>query len=150
MSWLEFASNIIDNVFSWPVAVLLIVLLLRKQIREVLLSVENFVVEGGGTKVSVTRSLELAKQSITAAKAILPHPDESGAVERQHAKDLAEQYSDVSELAQRNPPYAMEVAWERLITEQVRRLARNRGLSTVGDTTYLFKELIPARLSRIP
>jgi hypothetical protein len=89
MSWLEFASNIIDNVLSWPVAVFLIVLLMRKQIRELLLSVENFVVEAGGTRVSLTRSLERANEVVAAAKAdLLPPPNDSDAAERTEVEHL--------------------------------------------------------------
>jgi len=143
MSWLEFFANIIDNVFSWPVAVLLIVLVLRKQLRELFRTVERLVLEAGGTKVSFTRNLEIAKEGITANKAILPHPDEPDEpdeAERQDIEYLDKQYSYASELAQKNPSYAMEVAWDRLMAEPVRRLADARGLPP-GDTMDLLNKL---------
>jgi hypothetical protein len=146
MSWLEFTAIIIDNVLSWPVAVLLIVLLLRKQLRELFRTVENFVLEAGGTKVSITRGLELAREGVAVAKAeALPSPTESeassdlygepgttytnpsdtDAAAAKEAEYLADQYQHAWKLAQRNPSYAIEVAWERLVAEQVRRLAHS-------------------------
>ena len=169
MNWLEFFANMIDNVLSWPVAVLLIVLILRKQLRELFRTVENFVLEHGGTKFSVTRNLEIAKESVAAAKAqALPPPTESEASDTPYddqgspydetdtfytdpsntdtaaakeAEYLAEQYSHAWKLARRDPSYAIEVAWDRLIAEQVRRSAHDRGQPPADDTFYLLKQL---------
>jgi len=151
MGWLEFSANIIDNVLSWPAAVLLIVFLLRKQLRELFHTIENVVLEWGGTKVSLTRSLERAREGVAAVKPDeeleapkpnRPKPDRADrellAKENQY---LSNQYLYTSELAQKNPSQAIEVAWHRFIAEQVRRLADDRDLPPDGDTTYLLNEL---------
>jgi hypothetical protein len=165
VNWLEFFANIIDNVLSWPVAVLLIVLLLRKQLRELFRTVENFVLEAGGTKFSLTRNLETARESLAAGKAeaLLPptkseassedpesvdlapaHKEERSPPDTTAMKEaeyLAEQYSHTWKLARKDPSYAIEVAWDRLIAEQVRRSAHDRGLPTSNDTFKLLIEL---------
>jgi hypothetical protein len=141
MGWLEFAANIIDNVLSWPVAVLLIVLLLRKQLRELFHTVENLVLEHGGTRLSINRNLERARESVAAAKSDreleAPKPDAAA----EEAQYLADQYQHAWKLARRNPLNAIEVAWDRLIAEQVRRLAHDRGLPPADDTMHQLKEL---------
>lgn len=128
MNWLEFVANLIDNVLSWPVALFLIVFLLRKQIRELFRTIENFVLELGGTKVSVTRSLELAREGVAAAKSDkeleAPEPDKElealkpdrQAVGKEH-QYLTNQFLYTAELTQTNPPHAIEVAWHRFIAE---------------------------------
>jgi len=135
MNWLEFTSNIMDNVLSWPVAVLLIVLILRKQLRELFRTIENLVLEAGGTKLSVTRNLELAKEGIAAAKS----ETELGA--QQENEYLRNQYEYISGLAQRNPNSAIAEAYDRFIVEQVNRLAHDKGLPAAGNPRYLLKEL---------
>jgi hypothetical protein len=127
MGWLEFAANIIDNVLSWPVAVLLIVFLLRNQLRGLFHTVENFVLEAGGTKVSFTRSLERARGGVAAARVdILPSPtgsdtsgnlyDEQGSAYTPSNTDAAvppeneylnNQHKHAVELAQRHPSFAI-------------------------------------------
>jgi hypothetical protein len=134
MNWLEFSANIIDNVFSWPVAVLLIVFLLRKQLRELVRTVENLVVEAGGTRVSINRSLERAREGVAAAKS-----DKEFEV-REEDEYLLKQYSYMSELAQNSPSYVVTIAWERFIEEQVRHLAHDKDLPP-GDTMPLLNEL---------
>jgi hypothetical protein len=135
MNWLEFFANIIDNVFSWPVAVLLIVVLLRKQLRELFRTVENFVLEAGGTKVSVTRSLERAREGVEAAKS------DKELEAQQETEYLLNQFSYILDLTQRDPASAITVAYERLIAEQVNRLAHDKDLPAAGDERYLLKEL---------
>jgi hypothetical protein len=163
MNWLEFFANLIDNVLSWPVAVLLIVLLLRKQLRELFRTVENFVLEHGGTRVSFTRSLERAREGVAAAKAearprlreassddpeskasipaLEEEPSSLDATAAKEAEYLAEQYSHAWKLARRNPSRAIEFAWDRLVAEQVRRLAQDRGLRPADATHYVLNEL---------
>jgi hypothetical protein len=155
MSWLEFAANFIDNVLSWPVAVFLIVVLLRKQLRELFRTIENFVLESGGTKVSFTRSLERAREGVAAATVLhevghnigLPHSgtyvhgERTDVAARKEDEYLANQYKHTLERAESHPSYAIEVAWDRLIAEQVRRLAHDRDLPPADDTFYQLSEL---------
>jgi hypothetical protein len=135
MNWLEFTSNIIDSVLSWPVAVLLIVVLLRKQLRELFRTIENLVLEAGGTKFSVTRRLELARESVEAIKS------ETEIGTQQENEYLRNQYEYVLGLAQRNADSAIAEAYERFIREQVNRLAYDKGLPAAGNHRYLLKEL---------
>jgi hypothetical protein len=135
MSGLEFTSNIIDNIFSWPVAVLLIVLILRRQLRELFHTIENLVLEAGGTKVSITRRLELAKESIATAKS------ETEIGTQQENEYLNNQYSYIVELAGRNADSAIAEAYKRFIQEPVNRLAYDEGLPSAGNPRYLLKEL---------
>jgi hypothetical protein len=135
MNWLEFTANIIDTVLSWPVAVLFIVVLLRKQLRELFRTVENFVLEAGGTKVSFTRSLERAREGVEAATSA----KELGA--QQETEYLLNQYSYILDLAQRDPSSAIAEAYERFIGEQVNRLAHDKNLPAAGNDMYLLKEL---------
>jgi hypothetical protein len=135
MSWLEFAANIIDNVLSWPVAVLLVVPLLRKQLRELFHTIENFVLEAGGTRVSFTRSLERAREGVAAAKS----DRELGA--QQETEYLLNQFSYILDLAQRKPASALAEAYERFKQEQINRLAHDKDLPAAGNERYLLQEL---------
>lgn len=167
MNWMEFTANIIDNVFSLPVALLLIVFLLREQIRELFRTVTNLGLEHGGTRLSLTRSLEHASEHAREGLAadgveVLLAPtssDDSGEenisgklhedpgtigttpsntdAAAAEAEYLAEQYSYTWKLARSNPSSAIEVAWDRLIAEQVRRLAHDRGLRPADDMGLL-------------
>jgi hypothetical protein len=169
MTWLEFFSNIIDNILSWPVAVLFIVLVLRKELGELFHTVENFVLEAGGTRVSFTRNLERAKERAAAATAgVLPSPtgsDTSGNLDGEQAdldepvagtrnripldndvlrkadQSLRNEYWYTTELAQTRPSFAMQSAWHRLIGDPIRRLADEKDVPPAGDTLYLLNEL---------
>jgi hypothetical protein len=143
MTGLEFIAGIIDNIFSWPVAVLLIVLILRKQLAELFHTVESFVVEAGGTRVSFNRTLERAKEGLAEAKRALPPTkradlDEAESQDDDHYFDSQSLYA--LDYSQEDPEYAVVAAWERLIVEQVRRLAHVMGLSPSG-TPELLREL---------
>ena len=148
MTWLEFAASIIDNVFSWPVAALLIVLILRRQLADLFRTVESFVLEAGGTRVSFNRGLERAREGLAeAAKKPLPAGHDGaqrGQLEDAETADnayLSDQYSYISGLAQSNPSYAIETAWEQLIADQANRLAYEKGLPPSGETLYQLAKL---------
>jgi hypothetical protein len=64
MGWIEFFSHVIDNVLSWPVAIVVTVLILRKQLQDLFRTIENFVLRGAGWEVSFNRRLEKARENI--------------------------------------------------------------------------------------
>jgi hypothetical protein len=143
MTGLEFASGIIDNIFSWPVAVLLIVLILRRQLAEMFRTVESFVVEAGGTKFSFNRNLERAKENLVEAQRTLPptKPTEGDEETREEqARYLNSQLAYALSFAEDDPRSTVMEAWNRLIVEQVNKVARDMGLPP-SRTVDLLKKL---------
>jgi hypothetical protein len=104
MDWLQFISSIV-TAFAWPSVVIILMILLRKQLVSLAMSLEEVTLPGGA-KAKFTHELEASKET---AETIASSRSEVVAT----AADLAAEKSFL-ELAKNSPPAAVGEAWKRV------------------------------------
>jgi hypothetical protein len=106
MGVLEFISAIL-SALAWPVAIVLIVIVLRRPLRHLLSRLETL--KGPGVEATFQRQLEEAKEEAVAAAASLPAGQRRDANQQERLE-----YSDLLQLADLSPRAAILDAWLRL------------------------------------
>jgi hypothetical protein len=127
MSVLEFISSIL-SALAWPVAIVIIVIVLRRPLRHLLSRLETL--RGPGVEATFQRQLEEAREEAVAAAASLPVGQRRDANQQERLE-----YSDLLQLADLSPRAAILDAWLRLefaLTEAAKRadvpLTERRGI----------------------
>lgn len=113
MSGLEFASTLIGQLISWPVAILVVGLALRKPLTELLPKLRSY--EGLGQKISFGDRLAETEESVDQAVGSIEREAGSKQLEL-HAKQQAkaDEFAILVREAETNPSYVILVAWEQL------------------------------------
>lgn len=109
MGAVEFFSRLIDNLLSWPVLILVIVLIFRRQIAGLIGRIRSY--EGLGQKLTFGDQLAETEDSVDAAvESIASSPDGTDAPTRP-ALDSAD---PLAREAEENPSFAVIQGWEGL------------------------------------
>jgi hypothetical protein len=112
MSVLEFISNLIDNLLSWPVILAGVLLFFRRPVAALLRSVSEW--EGFGKHVKFGEQVAAAEEKVEdAAGAVEATTAEGGAVAPQE-KTGPREADELALIADSNPSYAVLAAWEAL------------------------------------
>lgn len=68
MNWLDFTSSVVHAVLSWPVAIVLIVFILRKSFAQVIVSLSNVKYKGMGQEIDISMDIERLRKDAEQAK----------------------------------------------------------------------------------
>lgn len=114
MDWLTFFSNVVGAVLSWPVAIIVVIWILREPLKEVIRSLENLAIEAGGVRFDMNKRLNEAKQE--AEEADVPALGER-VVTDDDARFAEKEYGWLYKLAETYPRSAVMEAWVQVETE---------------------------------
>lgn len=64
MDWLTFVDHVIRSLLGWPLAVVVSVILLRKQLANIILELRNLVVKAGPVELTVVREISQATETV--------------------------------------------------------------------------------------
>ncbi|MFD6029832.1 hypothetical protein ACFWE5_03905 [Cellulosimicrobium funkei] len=137
MTGLEFVDSTIGHVLSWPVIVLVALLVFRKPIRKRIKAIRRAKV--GAAEVEFTEKLRDTEENVEQVKSdpAAGPGDESDSEERE---DRARQAEERIREAEENPSASVLLAWADFEREQ-RRVAHSLGISGRMDARTLEKEL---------
>jgi hypothetical protein len=108
MGILEFMSSIL-SALAWPIAIILIVLILKRPIRHLLLRLETL--KGPGVEATFERQVDEAKDEVFSA--VAGTPPVQGSEESRHERL---EVDDLLQLADVSPRAAILEAWQRVET----------------------------------
>jgi hypothetical protein len=137
VGWLEFISATIGQLISWPVAIVVAVLLLRKELQQLIPTLHRARLGPGGAEFEFKEDLEEIKQK--ADQAELPPPAEG----RLRYRAAADWRISLTDLAKKDPPGAILVAWG-FVEEELAELADRLNLFPIP----LPRQRSPLRISR--
>jgi hypothetical protein len=107
---LEFTSTLIGHVFSWPVAVVVVGLALRKPLTELLPKLKSY--EGLGQKLSFGDRLAETEESVEqAAESISQEADRKQIETPAEGQEDTDTFDALALLAANNPSYAIVLAF---------------------------------------
>jgi hypothetical protein len=136
MSVLEFISSVFSSL-SWPLAVVIAVVVLRRPLRHLLTRLESL--KGPGIEATFQRQLEEAKEEAVLA---VEGPRPSGQ-QRNREHQAKGEYFDLFQLADLSPRAAIIEAWLRIESTLMQLALRNDVPldSRAGFTSYLIEQL---------
>jgi hypothetical protein len=108
MGVLEFISSIL-SALAWPIAVILIVVILRRPLRHLLLRLETL--KGPGVEATFERQVEAAKEEVASAVAGSPQVEK-----REESRQESLEVADLLQLADVSPRSAILETWLRVET----------------------------------
>jgi len=145
MSWLDFFAALAGHIFSWPVAVVVAVLVLRKPLAELLPNVKD--IEAFGGRVSFGTRLAQAEEDVAGALEATGSAGGSGGPPRDSdGRSAVGRYDDrfgtLARQASKNPSFTVVGAWQQT-AEALSELARaiNPDRTTAPNPIQAVREL---------